>query len=176
MIRKRLAALILTAGLGLVGGCTGLSLGNGSGCNGSVCNGGGLFSHFHGRNGASTVAGAPCCPTCPTGCGFEGGCCEGGDSFLVPEAAYGVPAMPGLGAAPCPGCGVNPVSPYGVNPVPPYGVKPPSAIPGMPPTGVPTTPPPLMPQLTEPPIGNGGSTKYSFTPQAMPVPYYPGTH
>jgi hypothetical protein len=146
MIRLRLAALTLIAGLGLLSGCSasysfGRPDGGGGLGLGLFGHGGGLFNC--GRNGTTVSALPDCCPTvgAPDCCGIGG--------------------MPGVG---------GPIlDPGGV-----YGGVPPMAVPTVPPSGIPAPPAPGMPMLTEPPLGS--NTKLSPVPYSVPFPYSPAKY
>lgn len=110
MIRLRLAALILTAGLGFISGCSACySFGRTEGGGGLF--GGGLFGHN--RNGSSVSALPDCCPVGVGGYPGVGDCCalEGGP-MLAPPATFG--AMPGPGMPGMPPAGVPMTPPPGM--------------------------------------------------------------
>lgn len=121
MIRQRLAVLLLTAGLGLLQGCTGYYCfgrnGNSSGGLGS-----GLFGC---RNSAATSYDACDVGGCYSGlegscCGM-GGCCNGlgGEGPLLAPPG-GMEALPPVGVAPLPPAGIGgaPIAPSPVVPQP----------------------------------------------------------
>jgi hypothetical protein len=90
MIRKRLAALILTAGFGFLGGCTTYAS---VGCPDG--NGGGLFSRLcNGRNGGRFAAFPTSC--CPGGCELS----DTGSTVFLQNGGIGVVAVPELGGMP----------------------------------------------------------------------------
>jgi hypothetical protein len=143
MNRLRLAALILTAGLGFVSGCSACYSFGRPDYNGG---GGGFLGLFH-RNtsGSTALSVAPeCCQPVGVGPAFGPPCCEGG---FAPPGVGGPFLMPQEGM-----------------------IAPPAGVPFVPgPNGAPTSPPP--PLLTEPPLGS--NTKLSPVPQSIPFPYSP---